>query len=194
MSETETSTEKRIPPIESSKAEGALTGARYLESLRDDREIWYRGERIADVTTHPELQEMAQSLARIYDMQHAPETRDVMTYEQENGLRASYSYFPPTRPQDLLLRRQNTAVWVREVFGMCGRLPDFCASMVVGYYDIRAQLAQLDPAAREKHRDLSELRARPRFVPLARAPRSLHGQIAPALRRPGSMRPRREGA
>ena len=79
-------------------------------------------------------------------MQHAPETRDVMTYEQENGLRASYSYFPPTRPQDLLLRRQNTAVWVREVFGMCGRLPDFCASMVVGYYDIRAQLAELDPA------------------------------------------------
>ena len=61
MSETETSTEKRIPPIESSKAEGALTGARYLESLRDDREIWYRGERIADVTTHPELQEMVKA-------------------------------------------------------------------------------------------------------------------------------------
>ena len=72
-----------IPPIDRSRAKGALTGARYLESLKDDREIWYRGERITDVTTHPEFREMAHSLARIYDMQHAPETRDMMTYEQE---------------------------------------------------------------------------------------------------------------
>jgi len=122
-----------------------MTGARYLESLRDDREIWYRGERVIDVTTHPELREMARSLARIYDMQHEPATRDIMTYEQENGLRASYSYYLPTKPEELLLRRANTDVWVREVFGMCGRLPDFCASMVIGYYDIRGELAELNP-------------------------------------------------
>ena len=146
MTESTTRTPERVPPIDPSKAEGALTGARYLESLRDEREIWYRGKRITDVTTHPELREMAHSLARIYDMQHAPETRDVMTYEQENGLRASYSYYLPTEPEELLLRRRNTEVWVREVFGMCGRLPDFCSSMVVGYYDIREQLAELDPA------------------------------------------------
>jgi len=146
VTESTTRTPERIPPIDPSKAEGALTGARYLESLRDEREIWYRGKRITDVTTHPELREMAHSLARIYDMQHAPETRDVMTYEQENGLRASYSYYLPTEPEELLLRRRNTEVWVREVFGMCGRLPDFCSSMVVGYYDIREQLAELDPA------------------------------------------------
>ena len=126
-------------------AQGALTGSRYLESLRDGREVWYRGERVEDVTTHPELREMASSLARIYDMQHAPETRDVMTYEQKNGLRASYSFYPPREPEELLLRRANTQIWVREVFGMCGRLPDFCASMCVGYFDIRGELAKLNP-------------------------------------------------
>ncbi len=145
MNEPSPSTEKRIPPIAETRAQGAMTGARYLESLRDDREVWYRGERVKDVTTHPELREMARSLARIYDMQHDPATRDVMTYEQDNGLRASYSYYLPTKPEELLLRRANTEVWVREVFGMCGRLPDFCASMVVGYYDIRDELAKLNP-------------------------------------------------
>jgi len=27
----------------------------YLQGLRDEREVWYRGERVADVTAHPEL-------------------------------------------------------------------------------------------------------------------------------------------
>ena len=30
-----------------------FTGAEYLESLRDGREIWIYGERVKDVTTHP---------------------------------------------------------------------------------------------------------------------------------------------
>ena len=30
-----------------------MTGDEYLESLRDGREIWLYGERVADVTTHP---------------------------------------------------------------------------------------------------------------------------------------------
>ena len=30
-----------------------LTGAEYLESIRDGREIWIYGERVKDVTTHP---------------------------------------------------------------------------------------------------------------------------------------------
>ena len=140
-----TATQRGITSMDSTKGAGARDGKRYLESLRDGREVWYRGKRVDDVTTYPEFAEMAKSIARIYDMQHVPETRDVMTYEQDNGLRASYSYFLPTEPEHLLRRRRNTEVWVREVFGMCGRLPDFCASMVIGYYDIRHELAKLSP-------------------------------------------------
>ena len=33
-------------------ARGALTGERYLASLKDDRDVWLNGERV-DVTTHP---------------------------------------------------------------------------------------------------------------------------------------------
>ena len=30
-----------------------MTGDEYIESIRDDREIWIYGERVEDVTTHP---------------------------------------------------------------------------------------------------------------------------------------------
>ena len=140
-----TDTGRGISGLGTATAAGPLDGKRYLESLHDGREVWYRGERVDDVTRHPAFTEMAKTIARIYDLQHAPETRDRMTYAQDHGLRASYSYLLPTQPEHLLLRRRNTEVWVREVFGMCGRLPDFCASMVIGYYDIRQELAQLNP-------------------------------------------------
>ena len=31
-------------------ASGAMTGARYIESLRDGREVWLDGKKVADVT------------------------------------------------------------------------------------------------------------------------------------------------
>jgi len=34
------------------------TGAEYLESVRDGREIWIYGERVKAVTTHPALRNM----------------------------------------------------------------------------------------------------------------------------------------
>ena len=35
-----------------SSAPGFMTGARYLNSLRDNREVWLDGERIPDITVH----------------------------------------------------------------------------------------------------------------------------------------------
>ncbi len=51
---------------------GARTGSQFLEGLRKTkREIWVDGERIQDVTTHPKLRRGAESLAAIFDRQHA---------------------------------------------------------------------------------------------------------------------------
>ena len=132
---------------ETMKAAGAgiMDGAAYLESLRDGREVWIRGEKIADVTTHPATARVAQEMARVYDLQHDPATRDIMSLEDDDGVRVSYSYLAPKTPEKLLARRRNTEVWARQTFGMCGRFPDFCASIVVGMYDVRHELAALDP-------------------------------------------------
>jgi 4-hydroxyphenylacetate 3-monooxygenase len=48
------------------------TGAEYLESLRDDREVWIYGERVKDVTTHPAFRNTVRMIARLYDALHDP--------------------------------------------------------------------------------------------------------------------------
>ena len=55
------------------------TGDEYRESIRDGREVWVNGERVADVPTHPMFKPLVDIRARIYDMAHDPATRDVMT-------------------------------------------------------------------------------------------------------------------
>ena len=54
------------------KSMGIRTGKAFLESLRDDRQIWIDGERVADVTTDRRFAGAAQSMAELYDMQHDP--------------------------------------------------------------------------------------------------------------------------
>src|SRR5580704_6219922 len=62
-----------------------FTGAEYLESLRDGREVYIYGERVADVTTHPAFRNAARSIARLYDALHDPVTRDVLTAPTDTG-------------------------------------------------------------------------------------------------------------
>ena len=39
-----------------------FTGAEYLDSLRDDREVWIYGERVKDVTKHPAFRNSVRSI------------------------------------------------------------------------------------------------------------------------------------
>ena len=49
----------------------AKTGAQYISGLSEmSTEVWIRGERIEDVTTHPALRNGVRSVADLYDMQH----------------------------------------------------------------------------------------------------------------------------
>ena len=56
-----------------------FTGAEYLQSLRDGREVYIDGQRVADVTTHPALRNAARSIARLYDALHDPKHHDLLT-------------------------------------------------------------------------------------------------------------------
>lgn len=122
---------------------GIKDGRAYVESLRDGREVWVHGEKVADVTRHPAFAGVAQTIGSLYDLQHQPATRDAMTYVDEDGVRSSISYMPPRSPEDLLRRRRNTEVWTEHSFGMFGRLPDFCSAMIVGFHDLHDELNAL---------------------------------------------------
>src|SRR3981081_1053083 len=62
-----------------------FTGAEYLESLRDGREIWIYGERVKDVTTHPAFRNTVRMIARLYDALHDPARKDILTTGTDTG-------------------------------------------------------------------------------------------------------------
>ncbi|MEK9281139.1 4-hydroxyphenylacetate 3-hydroxylase [Bradyrhizobium sp. ISRA442] len=129
----------------SMELKGVLSGARYIASLKDEREVWLDGERV-DVTSHAAFGGMRDELARLYDQQHQSGTQEIMTFvSPESGRRVSYSYLLPRTPNDLLKRRRNTEHWSRETWGQMARIPDFMASVVVGLYDFRDSLASVNP-------------------------------------------------
>src|SRR4051794_32848361 len=69
------------PPASTPETETGLpmTGAEYLESLRDGREVWIYGKRVEDVTTHPAFRNSARMIARLYDALHDARQREVLT-------------------------------------------------------------------------------------------------------------------
>jgi len=105
----------------------ARTGAEYIQGLQDqEREIWLRGERIKDVTTHPGLANGVRAIASLYDLQHDPALRDEMTYVSPTSrARVGLSFVIPRTKQELERRGAMMLRWARTTCGMMGRLPDF---------------------------------------------------------------------
>ena len=98
-----------------------FTGAEFLESLRDGREVWLYGERVDDATTHPAFSNAARSLARLYDALHDPATKDVLTRETDTGSPAirTSSSAPPNRGR--IWRARRTPSRNGRSFPMAGR-------------------------------------------------------------------------
>ena len=106
---------------------GARTGRQYIDGLREQpREVWLGGERVKDVTTHPGLANGVRAIASLYDMQHDPATRDMMTYvSPTSGERVGLSFIIPRTREELERRRDMMLAWARATCGMMGRSPDF---------------------------------------------------------------------
>ncbi len=102
------------------------TGKQFLEGLRDDREVWLGGERVADVTAHPGLCRGAETLAALMDRNHRPELREVLSYAVDGGTeRAPMALLPPRTREDLERRSAAMLDWARLSGGMLGRTPDY---------------------------------------------------------------------
>jgi 4-hydroxyphenylacetate 3-monooxygenase len=109
-----------------------FTGAEYLESLRDGREVWIYGERVKDITTHPAFRNSARMVARLYDALHDPAKKDVLTTETDTGSRGfTHKFFrTPRNAEDLIGARDAIAEWARMTYGWMGRAPDYKGSFL----------------------------------------------------------------
>jgi 4-hydroxyphenylacetate 3-monooxygenase len=109
-----------------------FTGAEYLESLRDGREVYIYGERVKDVTTHPAFRNAARSIARLYDALHDEKSKSILTAPTDTGSGGfTHKFFRAAHSrEDLIAQRDAIAHWARMSYGWMGRSPDYKASLM----------------------------------------------------------------
>lgn len=84
---------------------GLRTPQQYIESVRDDRTVFYRGERVADVTTHPVIKKAVHHAALDFEMAEDPRYKDLAVVNEGAGEYSRYFKIPAST-DDLLKRSQ----------------------------------------------------------------------------------------
>jgi len=120
------------------------TGEQYRDSIRDGRMIYINGERVNDVTVHPQFKPLVDIRARIYDMQHEEATRDIMTYT-EDGETSAMGYKLPYSQEDWWAKRRATDTLLNEVGGVVTRVGDETVGEMWSLFDGADVLNEVDP-------------------------------------------------
>lgn len=82
---------------------GLKTPQQYKDSLRDGRVVYYKGERVEDVTAHPDLAACVETMAVDYEMAERPEYQSLaVVHDKMLGEDISRYYHVPANGEDLL--------------------------------------------------------------------------------------------
>jgi len=111
------------------------TGQDHLASLRDGRDVFINGARVADVTVHKAFRNSVRSAAALYDFQSRPDKIGAMTFvSPDTGRRVNRCWQLPGSYAELLDRRRALEAWAELHFGFMGRSPDHVASCIGGMF------------------------------------------------------------
>ncbi len=120
------------------------TGAQYIESIRDGREVYINGERVTDVPSHPMFKPLVDIRARMYDMQHDAATRDIMTRTVDGEAQAVGSLLPYTQ-DDWWAKRRATDALMEDIGGIVTRVGDETVGEMWSLFDGQDVLNEVDP-------------------------------------------------
>ncbi len=82
---------------------GLMTAEQYKESLRDGRVVYYKGDKVEDVTGHPAIANCVNTMAIDFEMAHDPRYKDLaVVYDEELGEEISRHFYIPRNGDDLL--------------------------------------------------------------------------------------------
>ena len=80
-----------------------ITPEQYKESLNDGRVVYYKGERVDNVATHPDLGVCVDTMAVDYEMAEDPKYHDLAVLKDpDTGELISRYYYKPQNAEDLL--------------------------------------------------------------------------------------------
>ncbi|MEP7113673.1 MAG: 4-hydroxyphenylacetate 3-hydroxylase N-terminal domain-containing protein, partial [Ilumatobacteraceae bacterium] len=111
----------------------ARSGEQFLKGLRArNREVWLGDERVDDVTTHPQLEGAARSLARVFDIQQEFADECLMP-DPETGEAINVSHMIPRSVDDLKRRHVGLRRIAESTVGIMGRTPDYMNVTFAGF-------------------------------------------------------------
>ncbi|MGJ4946464.1 4-hydroxyphenylacetate 3-hydroxylase family protein [Bradyrhizobium sp. HKCCYLS1011] len=120
------------------------TGEEYKASIRDSRAVYMNGERIKDVTVHAAFKPLVDLRARIYDLQHDPATRHLMTYREDGEVHAINNKLPFNQ-QDWWDKRRATDTVLEDAGGIITRVGDETVGEMWSLFDGQDVLNEVDP-------------------------------------------------
>ena len=107
------------------------TGKQFIDGLSDNREVWYHGERVKNVSSFHAFEQPIRALAALYDQQHDSEHADVLVADgSEFGEPIGRAFEIPRTVEQLALKRKAYITWAESNCGMMGRSPDFLNVML----------------------------------------------------------------
>jgi 4-hydroxyphenylacetate 3-monooxygenase len=128
------------------------TGEEYKASIRGSRDVYMNGERVKDVTTHPMFKPLVDIRARIYDLQHDPLTRHLMTYQEDGETHAINNKLPISQ-QDWWDKRRATDTVLEDIGGVVTRVGDETVGEMWSLFDGQDVLNEVDPQFSKNIRD-----------------------------------------
>lgn len=120
------------------------TGAEYIESIRDGREVYVGGEKVKDVATHPMFKPLVDIRARFYDMQHDVKTRHIMAYQEDGQWNGVANKLPLTQG-DWWDKRRATDTLLEDIGGIVTRVGDETVGEMWSLFDGQDVLNEVDP-------------------------------------------------
>ncbi|UUZ60337.1 hypothetical protein LP418_05305 [Nocardioides sp. B-3] len=128
-----TEVELKAPePATATPTSAPMTGDEYIDSLKDDREIWIYGERVKDVTEHPAFRNPIRMTARLYNSLHDEQLKKDLWVPTDTGSGGwTHPFFKtPKTTEDLQADRKAIEHWSRQTWGWMGRSPDYKGSFL----------------------------------------------------------------
>ena len=133
----------------------ARSGSEFLERLSAARvHVEIQGETLTGgVADHPAFRNVVRSYAELYDMQHDPAFRDILTYPSPaTGEPVATSFLQPRTHDDLTKRRQAFKAWADRSLGMLGRTGDYLNSALMALASAEGWFSQAGPGFGENIR------------------------------------------
>lgn len=111
-------------------------GSDYIAGLKTHgkKNVWIAGQKVADVASDAFFKRPIEAIAALYDLQASNEPGVKMS-ALGTGAADDYgiSFMIPRSTSDIADRRKAMAVWASATFGMVGRSPDYCNTVLMAF-------------------------------------------------------------